>query len=137
MDGVHGALEGTIDGLLRVDRADALANPQSQIELEIDEHEYRYTLGRIWDDHIHIMSARDEESLATRTRGSDQWNVLLTRSRDAVVLIDRGQSIEINGATAMMPALASLLPEGDPLQIHLRRVLKALGSVRYYLGYGI
>jgi predicted ATPase len=62
---------------------------------------------------------------------------LLERKDDEVSVAGREQSIEIHNTTAMMPALASLLPEDDPLHDQLRRVMEALRGVHYYLGHGV
>ena len=124
-----------------VDFAEALPDPQSEVELTSGQFEYRYCIGRsFWEENRQDWEtalARDVESLLVRRQGYDDWVVLLSREDDEVSVGGRGQKIELNHSAAMMPALASLLPEDDPLIEHLRRVMDVLRGVRYYLGHGV
>jgi ABC-type branched-subunit amino acid transport system ATPase component len=118
--------------------AESSLDPQAQVKLEVDEYEYCYTWG-VWThgESARVDGSTDEESLSVRERGA-HWHPLLDRERNTIVLNGRERRVLMNhGTAAMMPALASLLPESDPLHVHLRRVMAVFRGVRYYLGHGI
>ncbi len=100
------------------------------------DFEYRYMIGNSPQTFFGPTDS-SLEKLEVCTHGSDKWDVLLSRGEQSIALADRDQQIEINFSTAMIPAVASLLPEDDALQAHLRRVTEALRGVRYYLGHGV
>lgn len=135
------ATEGFSSAFNEVEVAKAfvdLADPLVAIELTIGEFAYCYRIDRSFlDDDLYGIVASDGERLLVRKPGDDGWVTLFERENDGVAVAGRGQPIEINHSTAMMPALASLLAEEDPLQAHLRRVMDVLRGIRYYLGHGV
>lgn len=123
-----------------VDLGNTRSAPQAEVELWVDGHEYRYKVGREFvteAGHGGRPVDRDCESLFIRAPGSGGWVSLLVRADDVVRLTDREQSIELGLMAAAMPALASLLPETDPMQSHLHRLMRFLRDVHYYLGQGV
>ncbi len=122
-----------------VDLGNALSAPQAVVELRVDGHEYRYTVGREFRaeaGHGGRQIDRDCESLYIRTPDRGDWVSLLVRTDDVVSLTDREQTIELGPMAAAMPALASLLPEADPLRAHLHRLMRCLSGVHYYSAHG-
>lgn len=116
----------------------AFADPRIEVELISGEYSYRYLIERdILTDELSSGLASDAEVLLVRGPGDSDWVDIVGREADHVALTGRGQFIEIHHSAAMMPALSSLLPENDPLQEHLRRVMAVLGGIRYYLGHGM
>ena len=132
--------EGFSTAFSEADVAELFADPQLEVELTSGEYEYRYRIGRSFGE-VDLLGrskgARDEEVLLVHRLGSDGWAVLMAREQHTVSLAGREQTIELQPSAAMMPALASLLPEDDLLQGHLRRVAEVLRGVRYYLGHGM
>jgi len=126
--------------LSEVDLGDALAEPRAEVEFRVGENEYRYAVGRELEPEANTNGKRidrDRESLFVKNPESRQWISLVRRMDDVVTLVDRGQQIEINLMAGAMPALASLLPESDPIQVHLRGLVSTLSGIRYYLGHGV
>lgn len=120
------------------DTSGSSSDPQAQVRLMVDEFEYCYTWGT-WAqaEHGQAERSRDEESLSVREPGT-RWIPLLDRKDNAIALNGRERRIMMNhGTAAVMPALASLLSESDPLQLHFQRVMAVFRGVRYYLGHGI
>ena len=138
----HAALltEGALWAANELDDAGDLAGPMVEVNLRCGEFAYSYGIDRkLFRDDGYSGLVSDGEMLLVRYPGApdDEWTRLCGRDDDSVDLADRGQKIEVNRSTSMMPALVSLLPEDDPLQVHLRRVIDVLRGVRYYLGHGI
>jgi ABC-type branched-subunit amino acid transport system ATPase component len=110
--------------------------PGIAVVLTSGDFEYRYMIGSS-PQTLLGHTDRSLEKLEVRSHGQDKWELLLSRGPQSVELADRVQQIEIRFSTAMVPAVASLLPEDDTLQEHLRRVMEVLHGVRYYFGHGI
>jgi predicted ATPase len=130
--------EGFSTAFSESDTTEALADPQIEVELTSGGFEYQYRIGRnFWEEDRPGRSqyATDGELLFARNSGSSEWVDIVARENDIAVV--GAQPIELNHSTAMMPALASLLTEDDPLQAHLRRVMDVLRGIRYYLGHGV
>ncbi len=117
----------------------AVGGQQAEVVLTSGDVEYIYRLGisTFAGNSSGAAELEDVETLLVRSPGGGGWVTLLERKDDEVSVAGREQSIEIHNTTAMMPALASLLPEDDPLHDQLRRVMEALRGVHYYLGHGV
>lgn len=128
--------DGFSSALAAVDAANPFAEPHIEVELTSGEFVYRYWVDRCFPgDESSDGDASGAEALYVESVAGG--GLLFEREDDEVVLPGREQTIELGHSAAVMPALASLLPEDDPLHEHLRRVMDVLRGVRYYLGHGV
>ncbi len=130
--------DGFVRAFSEIEPAGGRAEPGVALELSVEEQIYRYEVRRWFREGVageRSKVVHDEESLSIRGAGGE-WTNLLARM-DENINFSSNNHVGVGLSTAAMPALASMLPDGDPLQLHLRAVMDALRRVRYYLGHGV
>jgi energy-coupling factor transporter ATP-binding protein EcfA2 len=102
-------------------------------EIECNGTLYRYSWKRVRetakvDD---VPSAVLQESLYAKGSHS-RWKKIIERRGSEAQAEGRHEPIALGRSAPCIPALAALLPEKDPVQLHLRPLLTFFHGVRYY-----